>query len=667
MSNSSATTLERPVLQWKPNALSNGKNLKSKGSGISLLTLDEALDELNRRKGANVVLLTRTITGWVVFEYIGSSVCKVGFRRLELGGLPLGGDPLVPQTYIFDGKDELSQIVYQDDKYALKRAQQPVQEPTDPWAVEAVVPVEQFNDGKSLHWLPRITLRPSLDELPAAMAWINKKLPDLKVKAGGSKHSWSKIAVSTGIYIEPDRMKLSHTFDEEPKVYRTDIGEDNKNLVRGGSGNTIKEMNEFLWLHGKSFPVLGGFDGQTLGGVFTTGTHGSVFTRGPLAEMISSIDLVVPNGEFMRIEPTLGITDPIALTRERPDLRLIQNDEYYHAALINMGTMGVVHSFILHVTEAFHMNEIRTLSNISELKDKISDGKIYNLAGASGKPADLEKIQPKISNGKDNGFKNQPIGAYHLEFLLNPHSDKVIITSRHPIEVAAKQDSEFQFEPPGRNLIRTIQLGARFSRPLIPTWFQDNFNALLSWTLDQIIKLAPRLVPGLIDSSMDTLIDAAYTDRSFNVFNVGEGTNEIPALAASIYIPIDSDDFLKAVDLIRTVAAEFAKDRKQYATGPASMRFIKKTEAMMGCDTYYCSFEFIFTASTKYALDMVEAYEAALKEGLGPEKVKVHWGQLIGKGGGRGKAYKDYAKWRSFRDEMDPKGILLSEWQEENL
>ena len=167
-----------------------------------------------------------------------------------------------------------------------------------------------------------------------------------------------------------------------------------------------------------------------------------------------------------------------------------------------------------------------------------------------------------------------------------------------------------------------------------------------------------------IDSTMDTLIDDAYIDRSFNVFNVGDGTNKIPALAASIYIPIASDDYLKALDLIRAAAAQFSKRRNRYETGPASMRFVKGTKAMLGCDVDVCSFEFIFTATTAYALEMVEAYEAALRDGLGPEKVKMHWGQLVGKGLERGKAYKEYPKWRHLRDEMDPKGILLSEWQE---
>jgi len=659
----------QPKLLWKPNALSNAKELGTATTSTKFPTLQEAFHAVDQRKGKNVILLTRNSDGWTVFEYVGSSACKINFKELHINGLPLGGDALSPQTYIIDGKDRVSRIAHNESGYRLQESPRPGEEPSSPWVVEALVPEEESNHGKNLTWLPHFTLLPSPAELSAAIKWVSANLSiSNTIRAGGSKHSWSPVGTTSGVYVEPYRMKLSHTLTDEPPVYRADLPADFRNsLVRAGSGNTIKEMNRWLWGNGLAFPYLGGFDGQTLGGVFTTGTHGSVLTCGPLAEMIKSTDLVVASGEIVRIEPKDGITDPKALRKEFPNIRLIQDDSYYRAALINIGTMGVVHSYVLEVTPRFHMNEIRTASTITELKDKLRDGKIYDLSGTPPnlKPAQMESIPPTISNGTtDGGFKGQPLKPYHLEFLTNPHSDKVVVTSRHPTVVDTSADKEMEFTPPGRDLIKTIHLTPRFTRPVFPTWFQDNFNSLLSWGLNTIIKLFPGLTPGLIDSAMDTLIDDAYTDRSFNVFNVGDGTNAIPALAGTIYVHVSQDQYLVALDTIRETARQYATAHKRYETGMVSLRFVKGSIALLSPNEDYCSFEFIFTGETTYAQDMLNQYEAALRQKLGENRVWIHWGQLVDstKVKGRGKQYVGFEKWVEARTALDPEG-RFSGWE----
>jgi len=49
----------------------------------------------------------------------------------------------------------------------------------------------------------------------------------------------------------------------------------------------------------------------TMGGIFKTGTHGSVFTHVLLADMILSIVLVLADSRTFRIEPKNGIIDPV--------------------------------------------------------------------------------------------------------------------------------------------------------------------------------------------------------------------------------------------------------------------------------------------------------------------------------------------------------------------
>ncbi len=89
---------------------------------------------------------------------------------------------------------------------------------------------------------------------------------------------------------------------------------------------------------------------------------------------------------------------------------------------------------------------------------------------------------------------------------------------------------------------------------------------------------------------------------------------------------------------------------------------------MLGCPKDYCSFEFIFTSQTSHAQEMVDAYNVALRERFGGE-VRTHWGQLMLDPTAeqmRG-MYAQYDRWRTIRDERDPNGRFLNEWQTQIL
>ena len=357
---------------------------------------------------------------WTLFEYKRVPLCAVEFKDLKIGNLPLGGDPLEPKTYLLDGKRKFATLTHSEPNgYRLEIATPPTAEPKlgTPW-VDAIVPVLDRNHGRNESWTPRYTLRPNLEELPDALLWVDQRLPKgTKIKATGSLHSWSKTAMAKGVNIAPWRMKLTKLIDEDEKVYRSGIKE-KKNLVRVGSGVTVRELNRWLWIKEKSIPLLGGCDAQTIGGLLPTGTHGSVFTYGPMAELIRSIDLVLVGGSRVRIEPADGITDPKLWASAHPDIKLTQSDDYYYAAIINMGTMGVVASYMLEVTDKFHLREVRTVIKLEELREKLKGGKIYDFVGAHGHtPQEMETIPARISDGTDGGFYRPPRPAYHVELL----------------------------------------------------------------------------------------------------------------------------------------------------------------------------------------------------------------------------------------------------------
>ncbi len=100
---------------------------------------------------------------------------------------------------------------------------------------------------------------------------------------------------------------------------------------------------------------MGGIDHQTLAGAIATGTHGSGIELPPIHGMVKSMVLVAGDGNTYRIEPTNGVSDP-ALFNEA-GITLVQNDDDFYSALVSLGSMGIIYSFILEVMESYWLEE----------------------------------------------------------------------------------------------------------------------------------------------------------------------------------------------------------------------------------------------------------------------------------------------------------------------
>jgi hypothetical protein len=130
-------------------------------------------------------------------------------------------------------------------------------------------------------------------------------------------------------------------------------------------------------------------------------------------------------------------------------------------------------------------------------------------------------------------------------------------------------------------------------------------------------------------------------------------------------VPIEGDRWLDAIQTIQDVAKEFAK-RNRFVTAPASVRFVRGAKAILGVPKDYCSLELTYTGRTWYAQEITEAFDRALRERFGEGEVWTHWGQMMrDPAAGEVRAmYKDYARWRELRDELDDERVFLNEWQE---
>ena len=71
---------------------------------------------------------------------------------------------------------------------------------------------------------------------------------------------------------------------------------------------------------------------------------------------------------------------------------------------------------------------------------------------------------------------------------------------------------------------------------------------------------------------------------------------------------------------------------------------------------------------TKYAQAMIDAFDLALRNKFG-NGIRIHWGQLLRDPDADQMCgmHPRYDRWRAIRDELDPKGRFLNDWQNKIL
>ncbi len=474
------------------------------------------------------------------------------------------------------------------------------------------------------------------------------------VRAVGSGHSWSDVALTDGILLHPTG--LTRPLDLEAELLRVAArattaplavsaapgttstpasatgaapatpadppaaadpsptfvpATANPSLVRVESGMTIAALNAYLGSHGLGLPNMGGFDGQTVAGVMSTSTHGSGLGFGPLTDLVRSLDVVAAGGVVHRIEPQDGPTDPDAYRARHPEHELHQDDRWFDAAVVGMGCMGLIHSLILEVGPAFYLREVRTLSTWSQVREELDEALERNV---------------------------------HYEVLFSPYPNaegeiECLTTARNPIG-----PSEYRKDH-RRSRSWLMELAARF--PLTPT------------LINLAVGLRPQISPFLLRQALQALVNPDYVNVSYRVFNIG-AANYLPAYSAEIGVPVDERDcHLAAVDRIVAIAKQRRELGEVYHSSPISLRFVKASRACMsmmeGRNTMMI--ELIMATHTVGGMELLAAHEAALYELEG----RPHWGQvntLTGSNGLVESLYPRYREWQEVHAALNESGVF---------
>lgn len=431
---------------------------------------------------------------------------------------------------------------------------------------------------------------------------------DVTIRAVGSGHSWSDVALTTGVVVE------THDLDRcppgPPPLLRA--GVDGSRLVWTEAGIRLRELNRTLHARGLALSNMGGYDAQTLAGVLATSTHGSGIGFGPVADAVRSLDVVAAGGRVHRIEPADGPTDADAFRAAHPERELTQDDDTFHAVAVGMGCMGIVYAATIAVEPAYCLREVRTLTTWDAVK------------------ADLLDPERTV------------LGRHrHYELLVNPYPradghHTCLVTTRDPVRCGR----------PGAMRMRSLLVELTSAFPLT------------SSILNLILGLWPRIAPRLIDAQMKAIVRREYENVSYKVLDIGNA-NLLRAYSSEIGVPLEGDAHVRAVETVFAVAAQRRRLGEAFHSSAFSLRFVKGSPAfasmMHGRDTMMI--ELILLTHTEGGMELLAAHEDALYA-LGG---RPHWGQvntLTGSHDLVASMYPRWADWLAVHERLNASGVF---------
>ncbi len=164
----------------------------------------------------------------------------------------------------------------------------------------------------------------------------------LRVRASGSGHSFTDIALTDGVMVRCDRLQRILAVDRA------------SGLVKVEAGIVLRDLNRKLDGLGLAFENLGDVDGQTLAGSISTGTHGTGAGFRSISAQVEAIELVLADGSSLEISA--------------------ESDEAtLDCARIGLGALGLIYAVTIRTVPAFTLDRVDSPKPLGEVFDNLDE------------------------------------------------------------------------------------------------------------------------------------------------------------------------------------------------------------------------------------------------------------------------------------------------------
>ena len=197
------------------------------------------------------------------------------------------------------------------------------------------------------NWARNQSVRPLRVERPSSVAAVQRAVVSagkagLRIKAVGSGHSFSGIALAPGVQL--DLLDLAGLIGVDTVAGQVTLA----------AGTRLFELPRLLRPYGLALPNLGDVDRQTISGATSTGTHGTGGRFGGLATQVMALTLVTGDGTLLRVSAT-------------------ENPELLPAARLGLGALGIVVDVTLQCVPAFLLHAVETAEPLEEVIEDYVD------------------------------------------------------------------------------------------------------------------------------------------------------------------------------------------------------------------------------------------------------------------------------------------------------
>ncbi|TFC80511.1 FAD-binding protein [Cryobacterium sp. TmT2-59] len=201
--------------------------------------------------------------------------------------------------------------------------------------------------GVWTNWARNQSVRPVRVERPRSVGAVQRAVVSagkagLRIKAVGSGHSFSAIAVAGGVQL--DLLDLAGLISVDPVLGRVTLA----------AGTRLFELPRLLEPHGLALANMGDVDRQTISGATSTGTHGTGGRFGGLATQITALTLVTGDGTLLRVSET-------------------ENAELLPAARLGLGALGILVDLTLQCVPAYLLRAVEAAEPLEEVLDTYLD------------------------------------------------------------------------------------------------------------------------------------------------------------------------------------------------------------------------------------------------------------------------------------------------------